>query len=172
MDSSPALDKRTRHTERAIFAGGCFWGTEYYLQQAKGVISTTAGYIGGHKENPTYEEVCSHRSGHAEAVEVVYDPNITSYEDLVRLFFEIHDPTQLNRQGPDTGEQYRSEIFYLNDNQRVVAEGLIQTLRDKGYRVATRVTRATTFWKAENYHQDYNRQTGRAPYCHVYTPRF
>jgi peptide methionine sulfoxide reductase msrA/msrB len=172
MDSTAAPQTEARHSDRAIFAGGCFWGVEYYLQRAKGVISTTVGYIGGHKDNPNYEEVCSHRTGHAEAVEVIYDPNITSYEDLVRLFFEIHDPTQMNRQGPDIGEQYRSEIFYLNDKQKAIAEKLIHTLRDKGHRIATRVTRATTFWMAEEYHQDYYKKSGSTPYCHVYTSRF
>jgi len=172
MDSTAPPEKETRHSERAIFAGGCFWGVEYYLQRAKGVISTAVGYIGGHKDNPTYEEVCSHRTGHAEAVEVVYDPTETSYEDLVRLFLEIHDPTQVNRQGPDIGEQYRSEVFYLDDSQKVVAEMVIETLKEQGYRIATRVTRATTFWKAEEYHQDYYKKTEGTPYCHVYTARF
>jgi len=174
MDSMAAgvAKKEERHSERAIFSGGCFWGIEYYFKRAEGVISTTVGYIGGHKENPTYEEVCSHRTGHAEAVEVVYDPKVISYEDLVKLFLQLHDPTQVNRQGPDTGEQYRSEIFYLNDKQKAIAEKLTQTLKDKGLRIATRITRASTFWKAEEYHQDYYEKTGGAPYCHVYTPRF
>ena len=172
MDSTAPPEEKTRHSERAIFAGGCFWGVEYYLQRAKGVISTAVGYIGGHKDNPTYEEVCSHRTGHAEAVEVVYDPTETSYENLVKLFLEIHDPTQVNRQGPDIGEQYRSEIFYLDDSQKVVAERVIETLKEKGHWIATRVTRATTFWKAEEYHQDYYKKTEGTPYCHMYTARF
>jgi peptide methionine sulfoxide reductase msrA/msrB len=160
------------HTEQAIYAGGCFWGTEYYLQRAKGVMSTTVGYIGGQKDNPTYREVCYTEIGHAEAVEVVYDPTVISYEELTKLFFEIHDPTQVNRQGPDVGKQYRSEIFYLNEEQKATAEKLIKILKDKGYKVATRLTKATTFWKAEEYHQDYYNKTGDTPYCHRYTKRF
>ena len=158
--------------ERALFAGGCFWGVEYYFKRAPGVLSTTVGYVGGHKDNPTYHEVCSNRTGHAEAVEVIYDPEATTYEDLVKLFLEIHDPTQVNQQGPDVGPQYRSEIFYLDDDQRAIAESIIQILKDKGYRVATRVTKATTFWKAEEYHQDYYGRTAGTPYCHAYTRRF
>lgn len=159
-------------TERAIFAGGCFWGVEYYFQRAKGVILTTVGYIGGSKENPTYSEVCYNDTGHAEAIEVVYDPAVVSYEELAKLFFEIHDPTQVNRQGPDMGEQYRSEIFYLNDEQKAIAEKLIKNLKEKGYRIATKITKANTFWKAEDYHQDYYNKTGKTPYCHFYTKRF
>ncbi len=158
--------------ERAIFAGGCFWGLEYYLQRVKGVISTTVGYIGGHKDSPNYKEVCSSDTGHAEAVDVVYDPEVISYEELVKLFFETHDPTEVNRQGPDIGEQYRSEIFYLNDEQKITAEKLIKILEDRGYKVATKVTKATTFWKAEKYHQAYYNKTGGKPYCHMYTKRF
>jgi len=170
LDFVPA--KKEQRTDRAIFAGGCFWGTEYYFKRAKGVISITVGYIGGRKDNPTYEEVCHAGTGHAEAVEVVFDPDIISYEELVKLFFEIHDPTQVNRQGPDVGEQYRSEIFYLNDKQKATAEKLIRMLKDKGYKIATKVTKASTFWKAEEYHQDYYNKTGGSPYCHRYTKRF
>lgn len=158
--------------ERAIFASGCFWGTEYHLQRAEGVLRTRAGYIGGHKENPTYKEVCTGRTGHAEAVEVIYDPAKTDYETLARLFFETHDPTQVNRQGPDVGTQYRSGIFYLNEEQKATAEKLIGLLEDKGLDVATEVTEATTFWPAENYHQQYYDQTGKQPYCHIYRPLF
>ncbi len=159
-------------TARAIFASGCFWGTEYHLSKVDGVISTTAGYIGGHKENPTYEEVCEGTTGHAEATEVIYDPAKVSYEELARLFFETHDPTQLNRQGPDIGHQYRSGIFYLDDEQKAVAEKLIGLLKNKGYDVVTEVTEATTFWEAEDYHQDYYDHKGTLPYCHVYEKKF
>jgi len=159
-------------TEKAIYAGGCFWGVEYFMQQKKGVISVTSGYIGGHKNNPTYKEVCYNNTGHAEAVEVIFDPSQVTYEELTRLFFEIHDPTQADGQGPDIGNQYRSEIFYLNDEQKKVAENLIGILKSKGFKVITEVTKATTFWPAEDYHQDYYEHKGTLPYCHGYTKRF
>jgi peptide methionine sulfoxide reductase msrA/msrB len=175
--------KNTRHcvnslslkfikAERAIYAAGCFWGVEHYMKKAKGVIKTTVGYIGGHKKNPTYEEVCSHKTGHYEAIEILYDPKKTDYEALTKLFFEIHDPTQKNGQGPDVGEQYKSVIFYLNEEQRQIAEKLINQLKEKGYDIATELKKATTFWPAEDYHQDYYDKTGKQPYCHGYTKRF
>jgi len=160
------------HTERAIFASGCFWGTEYYMQRIAGVISTTVGFTGGHVDHPTYKQVCTHTTGHAEAVEVVYDPSKISYEQLAKLFFETHDFTQLNRQGPDIGTQYRSGIFYLSDEQKQIAERLVRTLREKGYDVKTEITPAGTFWPAEDYHQDYYNKTHKTPYCHVYRPIF
>ncbi len=159
-------------TQRAIFASGCFWGTEYHLQKAPGVISTAVGYTGGRTENPTYNQVCTDRTGHAEAVEVIYDPEKTSYEKLARLFFETHDFTQLNRQGPDIGKQYRSAIFYLNVELIKTAEDLIKTLKEKGFAVKTEVTKATKFWPAELYHQDYYTKTKKLPYCHVYRKIF
>ncbi len=158
--------------EKAIFAGGCFWGVEYYMQKAKGVISSRVGYIGGHTKNPTYEEVCSHTTGYAEAVEVTFDPSKISYEELAKLFFQIHDPTQANRQGPDIGDQYRSEIFYTNDGQKAVTEKLIEILIQKGYKVTTKVEKAGTFYQAEDYHQDYYEHKGTLPYCHVFVKRF
>lgn len=157
---------------RAIFAGGCFWGVEYYLQKEPGVMATTVGYIGGHTDKPTYREVCDKSTGHAEAVEVVFDPARTSFEKLARLFFETHDPTQSGRQGPDVGDQYRSEIFYLDDEQKQTAEKLITILHEKGYKVATRVSQAEKFWPAEDYHQDYYLHKNATPYCHGYTKRF
>lgn len=167
------LDKNTIvKTGRAVFAGGCFWGIEHFFIKANGVISTDVGYIGGDKDNPTYEEVCSDNTNHAEAIEVIFDNSLTSFEELAKLFFEIHDPTQVNRQGPDIGTQYRSVIFYLNDEQREIAEKLIIKLEKKGYDIATEVTKATAFWKAENYHQDYYSKTGKKPYCHSYIKRF
>lgn len=160
------------NTQTAYFAGGCFWGMEYFFQNEEGVISTRVGYMGGHKQNPTYHEVCSSTTGHAETIEVVYDFSKTTFEKLARLFFEIHDPTQINRQGPDIGEQYRSVIFYMNDEQKQTAEKLIKTLEEKGYKIATELTRANTFWEAEEYHQDYYMNKGERPYCHFYQKRF
>ena len=159
-------------TGRAIFASGCFWGTDYHFRKTRGVLLTTAGYTGGHTPNPTYKQVCSGTTGHAEAVEVIFDPALVSYEELAKLFFETHDPTQVDRQGPDIGEQYRSEIFYLDEKQKEIAERLIEILKTRGFKVTTRVTRASTFWKAEDYHQDYYMNKGGAPYCHIYTKRF
>jgi peptide methionine sulfoxide reductase msrA/msrB len=159
-------------TDTAIFAGGCFWGVEYYLHKAKGVKSVISGYTGGHKDHPTYEEVCSGTTGHYEAVEVVFDPSVTNYETVARLFFEIHDPTEWNHQGPDYGEQYRSAVFYRNEAQKETADKLIKLLKEKGFNVVTEVKKASTFWKAENYHQDYYEHKGTLPYCHGYVKRF
>ncbi len=159
-------------TRTAVFAGGCFWGVEYHFSKVNGVLSVKSGYTGGEIANPTYKQVCSGRTGHAEAVEVEYDPSQVSYETLAKLFFEIHDPTQVNRQGPDVGTQYRSAVFYADEEQRKAAEKLIAELKAKGYRVATSVEKAGTFWAAEDYHQDYYQKTGHQPYCHVYTKRF
>ena len=158
--------------DTAIFASGCFWGTEYFFEKAPGVISTQVGYIGGHKENPTYKEVCAHTTGHAEAVMVVFDPTQTSYEALCKLFFETHDPSQVNRQGPDIGDQYRTEVFYLNDEQKAITEKLIALLEADGMKVATKVTKATKFWEGEDYHEHYYSGNGGTPYCHGYTKRF
>lgn len=165
-------DPNQPETERALFASGCFWGTEYHFQRAGGVISTTVGYTGGHVEKPTYKQVCTGRTGHAETTEVIYDPTKITYEQLAKLFFETHDFTQLNRQGPDIGPQYRSAIFYLSDDQKKIDEELIQILRKKGFDVKTEVTPAGKFWPAEDYHQDYYNKTGKTPYCHIYRPIF
>ncbi len=159
-------------TETAFFAGGCFWGTEHLLKKFPGVISTRVGYMGGHTKNPTYKEVCDGNTGHAEANEIVFDPSKTTYEDLAKYFFEIHDPTQINRQGPDIGDQYRSVVFYSSDTQKQIAEKLIGQLKAKGLKVATELAAADTFYEAEQYHQDYYTYTGKEPYCHVYTKRF
>ncbi len=172
LNFMPVADKTEKKSDTAIFAGGCFWGVEYYMQKEPGVISTTVGYTGGTTEKPTYEEVCSHTTGHKEAVQIVFDPKKTTYEKLAKVFFDIHDPTQKNGQGPDIGEQYQSEIFYLNNDQKQTAEKLINILKNKGYKVVTQLTPATIFWKAENYHQDYYEKNGHKPYCHVYTERF
>lgn len=164
--------KSTSNTETAIFAGGCFWGVEYYFQNAKGVLKTQVGYIGGTKENPTYKEVCSHTTGHVEALEVTFDPSQTSYEELTKLFFEIHDPTQSNGQGNDIGPQYLSEIFYFNETQKQIAEKLISQLQLKGYKIATKLRATTKFWPAEDYHQQYYEKGGGTPYCHKRVSRF
>ena len=158
--------------DTAIFAGGCFWGVEYYMQQAPGVISTEVGYIGGTGDNPSYAEVSSHTTEYAEAVRVIFDPAKTDYEKVARLFFDIHDPTQVNRQGPDIGYQYRSAVFYRNETQKATVEKLIGLLRDKGLKIATQVLPATRFWKAEEYHQHYYAKNNETPYCHRFVEKF
>ncbi len=180
-------DKNTRHcvnslsmrfipaegeTGRAVFAGGCFWGVEYLFNNVEGVISTTVGYTGGRTSYPTYKEVCYEDTGHIEAMEVIYDPGKVSYRELARLFFEIHDPTQANGQGPDIGEQYLSMIFYENKTQKETAQELIDILGSKGLDVVTQLRPVNAFWPAEEYHQDYYVKNGKAPYCHSYTKRF
>lgn len=159
-------------TGRAMFAGGCFWGMEYQFQNAPGVTGTRVGYAGGHKAKPTYEEVCGGKTGHLETLEVTFDPKRTNFEALAKLFFEIHDPTQANGQGPDIGEQYHSAIFCLNDEQRQTAEKLIGILKAKGLKVVTELRPAAEFWPAEKYHQRYYDRTGGTPYCHVRVKRF
>ena len=157
---------------RAIFAGGCFWGVEYFLEKEEGVIKVTSGYTGGEKQNPTYREVSNGWTKHIEAVEVVFDKDKTSFEKLARLFFEIHDPTQVNRQGPDHGYQYSSAVFYLDEQQKAVTNRLIEKLRKRGYKVATMVRPAKSFWPAEKFHQDYYQRKRSVPYCHFYKSRF
>lgn len=158
--------------EKAIFACGCFWGAQHQFERTKGVIRSEVGYIGGDKENPTYQEVKAHTTGHAEATLVEFDAEQTTYTDLCKLFFEIHDPAQTDGQGPDIGPQYRSEIFYLNEAQKQQAEAVIALLREKGYEVNTRLTPATVFWPAEDYHQHYYDKTGGEPYCHIRVRKF
>lgn len=171
LDFVPAQVESGRYGT-AIFAGGCFWGVEYFLQKATGVISVTSGYTGGHVKNPSYKEVCTGNTGHAEAVKVIYDPEKTSYEKLLKLFLEIHDPTQVDGQGPDFGNQYRSAIFYMNNDQKIIAEKNIKILKDKGIKTVTEITSASEFFPAEGYHQDYYFNNGKLPYCHSYTKRF
>lgn len=166
---APASGPRT---ETAIFAGGCFWGVEHLMRPVPGVLDVQSGYIGGHTQSPTYPQVCSHATGHAEAVRVTFDPARVSYETLAKLFFEIHDPTQADGQGPDLGDQYRSEIFYTTPQQQKMALELIEILKKKGYDVVTRVTPAGTFWPAEDYHQRHYEKTGSQPYCHFRVKRF
>lgn len=171
LDFIPAIVDPGRYGT-AIFAGGCFWGVEYFLQKEPGVISVTSGYTGGHVRSPSYEEVCTGTTGHAEAVKVIYDPSKTSYRRLLRLFLNIHDPEQEGGQGPDIGDQYRSGIYYLNSYQKKIAEEDISLLKSKGYKVVTSVTRASEFYEAEKYHQDYYFNNGKEPYCHKFTERF
>ncbi|KAF3363257.1 Peptide methionine sulfoxide reductase MsrB/MsrA [Chlamydiales bacterium STE3] len=158
--------------EKAYFAGGCFWGVEHLLQELPGVIQVQSGYSGGETLQPTYEEICSGKTGHAETVEVIFDPTILPYERLVKSFFELHDPTQYNRQGPDKGSQYRSAIFYLTNVQKETAWHLIKMLKEKGLEVVTEVLPAKSFYRAEEYHQNYYAKTGKEPYCHIWNKRF
>ncbi len=155
--------------EKATFAAGCFWGVEAAFRRVKGVEATSVGYTGGHKEEPTYKQVCSGNTGHAEAVEVVYDPEKVSYEDLLGVFWQNHDPTQVNRQGPDIGDQYRSAIFYHDEAQQEAAEKSKAAIEESGkYRksIATEIVPAQTFWRAEDYHQQYLEKRGLAS-CHL-----
>ncbi len=156
-----------RETKTAIFAAGCFWGVEHLLKQADGVKTTQVGYTGGHTDNPDYRSVCTGTTGHYEAVKVEYDPDTASFTTLAKLFFEIHDFSQTDGQGPDIGGQYLSAIFYADDQQRSEAEALVKQLEAMGHKVATRILPAGEFWPAEDYHQDYYKKTGKAPYCHL-----
>ncbi len=157
--------------EQAIFAAGCFWGVQFYFDEVPGVTATTVGYIGGSTENPSYEDVCYKDTGHAEAVLVEFDVGKLSYETLARHFFRLHDPTQLNRQGPDVGDQYRSAIFYVTDEQKQIAEKVIAELTAGSKEpIVTEITQAGPFYRAEDYHQKYAQKTGRGM-CHVpYAP--
>lgn len=152
---------------QAIFAAGCFWGVQYYFDEIPGVTKTTVGYTGGHTENPTYEEVCTHTTGHAEAVLLEFDPDIVTYETLCRQFFRMHDPTQLNRQGPDIGDSYRSAIFCFDDEQLATAEK-VKTDCQATFKepIVTQIVKAGPFYKAEAYHQKFTERTGQGM-CHI-----
>jgi peptide-methionine (S)-S-oxide reductase len=152
----------------ATFAAGCFWGVESVFEQVPGVLSTRVGYTGGYTESPTYEQVCGHGTGHAEAVEVTYDPERVSYEQLLDIFFANHDPTQLNRQGWDVGDQYRSAVFFHDRDQEVAALKTKATLEAAGrFRkpIVTEIVPAPQFWPAEDYHQKYYSRRGMAAAC-------
>ena len=149
--------------EKATFAAGCFWGVEAEFRKVKGVVSATVGYTGGRTKDPTYKEVCTDKTGHAEAVLVEYDPSQIAYEDLLNVFWETHDPTQLNRQGPDVGTQYRSAIFYHNPEQQAAATASKERLQKSGrYKksIVTEIVPASEFWRAEEYHQQYFQKCG------------
>lgn len=153
--------------EKAIFAAGCFWGVQYYFDEVPGVIKSTVGYTGGHTEDPSYEDVCSHKTGHAEAVLLEFDPDKVSYETLIKQFFRMHDPTQLNRQGPDVGDQYRSAIFYFDEAQKETAEKIKSDSQPNFEEsIVTEISRAMTFYPAEEYHQKFTEKTGRGM-CHI-----
>ncbi len=157
-EKSDKSAKQTTSIENAIFAAGCFWGIEDKFRKTPGVISTEVGYTGGNVKNPTYKQVCNDKTGHAEAVKITFDPTLISYEELLKVFFSIHDPTQLNRQGPDIGKQYRSAIFYYNDEQKMAAEKIAKELESSGRlnkSIATEIVPASKFNKAEEYHQKY-----------------
>ena len=171
----PQAMNLTNGKETAIFAGGCFWCTEAVFLELDGVESIKPGYIGGKSANPTYEEVCSGYSGHAEAVKIVFDPTKISYGELLEVFFATHDPTTINRQGADVGSQYRSEVFTTNPKQKELATAYIQLLNEEntfGKKVVTKVSDASTFYVAEDYHQNYYNQNKEKSYCtYVITPK-
>lgn len=152
--------------QRAIVAGGCFWGVEYMIKELPGVIETKVGYCGGRVINPTYEEVCSGETGHVEALEIIFNPDLIDFESLLKLFFEIHDPFQKNGQGPDIGSQYLSRVFYLSEEQKKTALSLAKRLDKNKHEIATQILPAGPFYPAEEHHQDYYQKTGHQPYCH------
>lgn len=158
-------------TQQAIFGAGCFWGVQFYFDQVPGVTETSVGYSGGHTESPSYEDVCTHTTGHAEVVKVEFDPDQISYEAVVRHFFRLHNPTQLNRQGPDVGDSYRSVIFYFDVQQKATAEKVRDEVQpDHDDPIVTQIIPAEPYYEAEDYHQKFAERTGRGM-CHIpYTP--
>ena len=154
--------------ETAIFAAGCFWGVEFVFRRVPGVQDAEVGYTGGITPNPTYREVCSHTTGHAEAVRVTFEPGRVSFEQLLDVFWAMHDPTQVNRQGPDVGDQYRSAVFTLSAEQQAQAQASKERAQARFSRpIATQIVPAGTFYPAEDYHQAYYDKNGHLPYCHV-----
>ncbi len=152
----------------ATFGAGCFWGVEWVFRQVPGVLDAVSGYSGGHAANPTYREVCSHTTGHAEVVQVTFDDERVSYEQLLEVFWAMHDPTQRDRQGPDVGDQYRSVVFTHSEEQRAAAETSREHARARYPRpIATEIEPFDAFYPAEDYHQRYYENTGHEPYCHV-----
>ncbi len=165
-------DKAIDKYAKAYFAGGCFWGVEYYMQQIPGVKEVISGFMGGHVKNPGYYDVVRGDTGHLETVEVIYDPAKVSYGALVKRFFEIHDPEQTNGQGPDIGSQYLSAVFVNNEDEAATVKHYIDCLTKNGYKVATQILPAKEFYPAEEYHQDYYYKNGKTPYCHRRVDRF
>ena len=166
----PVKIKVKEGMEVATFAGGCFWCTEAVFLEIKGVEKVVSGYIGGKTKNPTYKDICTGETGHAEAIQITFNPNEVAYEDLLEVFFATHDPTTLNRQGADVGTQYRSEIFYHSEAQKTKAENYIQLLeKEKLYdkKIVTKVSSATKFYLAEDYHQNYYNQNSSQGYCQM-----
>lgn len=156
--------------QQAIFGGGCFWCTEAIFQQVRGVQEITSGYAGGQRPNPSYEQVCSGATGHAEVIRIGFDESVIGYEQLLQVFFATHDPTTLNRQGNDIGTQYRSVIFYLDESQRQQAQAMIESLRAEGINVVTELSPAPAFYSAEAYHQDFYARNPAQGYCNAVIP--
>ncbi len=167
VDNQQVLD-----SEEVILAAGCFWGVQYYLNKLSGVLKTEVGYSGGHLDNPSYKEVCAGKTGHLEVIRVLFDPSIISLKELIKYFFEIHDPTQINGQGPDIGEQYLSAIFYYDETQLNIINMVIQELVSLKYNVVTKIMPVSAFWIAEDYHQNYYMKNGNSPYCHSWQKKF
>ena len=161
MDAKPG-------TEVALVGAGCFWGVEHIFAEQPGILDAVSGYSGGHVDNPTYKQICTDPTGHAEVVKVSFDPAKISYEQVIDVFFRLHDPTQINRQGPDIGTQYRSVVYYYNEEQRAAAERVKLKFGPRFKRpIATAVEPAKKFYTAEDYHQNYYVKTGKEPYCHI-----
>ena len=170
--SVESFEAKSVKLKEAYFAGGCFWGVEYYLEAQKGVASVESGFMGGFTKNPTYREVVYTKTGHIETVKVIYNPEKISFENLSKLFFEIHDFTQVGGQGPDIGERYESYVFYGTQEEKSTAQQLISTLSQKGYKVATKLQQSSRFYDADSYHQDYYQRHHKRPYCHSYKKIF
>ncbi len=168
--SDTTNNSQKNQTDIATLAGGCFWCLQPIFEELKGVENVVVGYSGGTVANPTYEQVCTGKTGHAESVQITFNPEVISYADLLRVFFTVHDPTTLNRQGADVGTQYRSAIFYHNQQQKETAEKVIKELEDKGVwdnPIVTEVTKYKTFYKAEKYHQEYYEKNPNQAYCRI-----
>ncbi len=161
--------------ETCVLAGGCFWCMEAIFQDINGIINVESGFSGGHVQNPTYKEVCTGNTGHAESVRITYDPSVISFSAILDLFFSMHDPTSLNRQGEDVGTQYRSEIFYMNEDQKHIAENFIKNLENNktfNRPIVTKIEKFTAFYPAEDYHRNYYKNNSEQPYCkYVISPK-